>query len=261
MKQEIKQKEAKASSVIDVYKEPGYTPVTKLGDKLKAPIQPSYIHVSRYVSDTNLTELNSLTSFLKAIEPDTTKKLIFLLLHSNKIYCGLAKKVLKIQTIEFQRQINKLLKAGIVRKANVKNSNTDPFIRWAKQYTPNLSKKLLKLYKLDEKFRLFFCKLESELESYFDRGIIDEIKHFRFAIKRTHRDIQREKRMKIRNQKKLFEQIKKEPYKRKVGVCVSCDIDLFEIPPSRSNPESTAFYKCIDDKFYCFKCGEINGCQ
>lgn len=241
------------------FPEPPYTAVSKLKTNKQLQAQPTYIHVSKLVSSKDSNEnifdvVSKLNCFFTAIHSDVTKKIIYLTLQASRVYSGLAKKTLKIQDVQFNRQVQKLSKLHILEQARISNDEYDPFVRWVKQNNPNVPIKKLKLYKLTSKYRTIFSKIEMDLEQHLDKEIVDEIKHFRFSIKRTHRDILREKKMKRLQQKRLIEDAKKDIYTKIAGSCSLCGCVLAETMPSKNNRETYTNYRAFKSKIYCNNC-------
>jgi len=266
-KEETERKKEAYSELTDGYQlsnehqieELPYTTVGKLSENLTQPTQLPYTHVSKLVSILSDKEnffnvADSLLEVLNALHPAITKQLLYLTLHTSRIYSGLAKKTLKISDLQFERQIIKLVKVGILKPVKNPNSLADPFLRWTKQMNPNLPMKRLCLYKISEPYRLLFSKLESDLEQTIGKEIIDEIRHYRFSIRRTHRDIERETKLKKSQQKKLIEEAKKDKYSRFIGKCTGCSSEIYEQIPSLSNPQVVSSYRNIGDRPYCMEC-------
>ncbi len=245
------------SPVLSSAEELGYNAVIKSGKNLREGREHSYISVIKYVSDVvadDFSLLKDLQFFLNVFDSAVAKKLIFLTLHSTKVYSNLAQKVLKIQHNEFQRAVAQLAQLQVLEPVSVSDANSDPFLRWAKRYSPNLSVSRIKLYKLNSNFSTLCNKIESHLEAAFDRETADEIKHFRFAIKRTHRDILREKKLRVSEQRKLQDSLKKNVFAKEKGNCCSCQALLYEVEASRKNPTGTVNYRERQGRLYCNSC-------
>ena len=239
--------------------EPAYNDVSKSERIMFTPSQLTYLHVSKLVGIKDPAESffvfgASLMDFFNVMQSEVSRKIIYLTLQASRIYNGLAKKTLRIQDIQYERCAEKLLKLSILEPARVGNTEHDPFTRWIKSNTPNIPLKKLKLCKLSAKYRSLFTKIEQDLAQSLEKDVVDEIKHYRFAIKRTHRDIKREKKIKSLQQKKLAIESKKDIYSKVAGNCGVCKAVLIERLPSKENNETITNFRQVKNEFYCNKC-------
>ena len=100
-KEETERKKAAHSELTDGYllaneqqfEELPYTPVGKLSETHTQPTQLPYTHVSKLVSILSDNEnffnvADSLLEVLNALQPAITKQLLYLTLHTSRIYSG-----------------------------------------------------------------------------------------------------------------------------------------------------------------------------
>lgn len=238
---------------------PGYIGVTKLSPTPHALSDRSYIHITNLLSHRDMSInffefLAAINDIARAIMPEITRKLIYLTLQTSRIYCGLATKTVKIQNLQFERQIAKLMNIGVFEPLELKIDTLDPFLRWAKCSTPNLPLSKIKLFKFTDKYRKLFSALEKDLETSLDKETVDIIKHYRFQIKRTHRDILREKKLIASQQKKLLQNAKNDAFSRLVGSCFHCGRACIERLPTRSNPDAHINYRKHLGRLICNDC-------
>ncbi len=260
-KQTIQKEAEEANFIIDtsIQNQLPYRDVSKLKNAELGQTQLPYIHVSKYVSTLQANgnffkDLAAISNLYENLKHEVTRKLIFLTLHTTRVYSGLAKKSIKIQDLQFQRQIKKLQRAGIFEEVKEINYSYDPFLRWVKDVNPNINKQKLKLYKLNTHYTTLFSQIEHELEKSLDPTIVDTIRHYRSQIKRTHRDVKREKKQEAHKQKKLSELMKKDIFSKLMGICSCCSIELYYTAPSRVSPQAYQNYRMINQKPICHEC-------
>ena len=253
------QESPRDSTSFHVLGEPDYSYVTKSSKSSLNQPQPSYIHITKLsrVKDSSINFFEFLAGvddFASAVRPEITRKLIYLTLQTSRVYCGLASKTLKIQNLQFERQAAKLMEIGILERVNIKPDSYDPFLRWAKNSTPNLPTKKIKLYKFTDNYRKLFSTLEEDLEASLDKDTVDIIKHYRFQIRRTHRDIEREKKLMDVQQRKLIENAKNGINSILAGNCFHCGNACIEKLPTRKNPHADINYRKLSGNLVCNDC-------